>query len=75
MARYPLGGYLVWVVLLGVLLAWESLAWARVTGVPALGDAFRVVMRTPVGRWAIFALWLWTGWHFFIRGWHFFLRA
>jgi len=28
-----------------------------------------------VGRWALFALWLWAGWHFFVRGWHFLLRA
>jgi hypothetical protein len=32
-------------------------------------------MRYPVGRWAVFALWLWFGWHLFVRGWHFFLRA
>jgi hypothetical protein len=32
-------------------------------------------MRYPVGRWALFALWLWVGWHIFIRGWHFLLRA
>jgi hypothetical protein len=75
MARYPLGGYLAWVVLLGVAFAWEGLARAGKTGVPALSDVFRVIMRNRVGRWAVFALWLWAGWHFFIRGWHFFLRA
>jgi hypothetical protein len=25
-------------------------------------------------RWALFALWLWFGWHTFVRGWHFLLR-
>ena len=24
---------------------------------------------------ALFALWLWLGWHIFIRGWHFLLRG
>jgi uncharacterized protein DUF6186 len=75
MARHPLLGYLVWVVLFGAVFAWEGLALARVTGVPTLSDVFRVIMRYPVGRWALFALWLWAGWHFFIRGWHFLLRA
>ncbi len=75
MARYPLIGYLAWVVLIGALFVWEALALAGVTGVPALGSVFRAIMRNPVGRWALFALWLWTGWHFFIRGWHFLLRA
>ena len=62
-------------VLFGAIFAWEGLALARVTGVPTLSDVFRVIMRYPVGRWALFALWLWAGWHFFIRGWHFLLRA
>ena len=26
-------------------------------------------------RWLLFGLWLWVGWHFFIRGWTFFLRG
>jgi hypothetical protein len=34
-----------------------------------------VIMRYPVGRWVLFAFWLWAGWHFFVRGWHFLLRA
>jgi Family of unknown function (DUF6186) len=74
-ARYPLTGYLVWAVLFGALFVWEGLALARVTGVPSLSGAFRVIMRYPPGRWALFALWLWAGWHFFVRGWHFLLRA
>jgi hypothetical protein len=75
MARYPLIGYLAWVVLFGALLVWEGLALAGVTGVPSLSGVFRVIMRYPVGRWVLFALWLWAGWHFFVRGWHFLLRA
>src|ERR1700733_8892357 len=75
MARHPLIGYLVWLGLFGAVFAWEGLALARVTGVPSLSDVFRVIMRYPVGRWMLFAFWLWAGWHFFIRGWHFLLRA
>ncbi len=74
-ARHPVIGYLVWAALFGALFAWEGLALAQVSGYPTLSDAFRVIMRYPVGRWALFALWLWAGWHFFVRGWHFLLRA
>jgi Family of unknown function (DUF6186) len=74
-AQHPVIGYLVWVVLFGALFAWEGLALSHISGVPTLSDAFRVIMRYPFARWALFALWLWFGWHIFIRGWHFLLRA
>ena len=61
--------------LFGALFAWEGLSLARVGSLPTLSYVFRVIIRYPVGRWALFALWLWTGWHFFVRGWHFLLRA
>lgn len=63
------------VPLVGALFAWEGLSLARVASLPTLSDIFRVIMRFPVAQWALFALWLWTGWHFFVRGWHFLLRA
>jgi hypothetical protein len=25
------------------------------------------VMSNPVGRWLVLLLWLWVGWHFFVR--------
>jgi hypothetical protein len=31
-------------------------------------------MTVPLGRVLLFALWLWLGWHLFVRGWSFFLR-
>jgi Family of unknown function (DUF6186) len=75
MTRYPLIGYLAWAILLGALFAWEGLAVAGVTGVPTLRDVFRIILRYRVGRWALFALWLWAGWQLFIRRWLFLLRA
>ena len=74
-AQHPVIGYLVWAVLFGALFAWEGLGLAGVAGCPTLSDVFRLIMRYPAGRWALFALWLWVGWHAFIRGWHFLLRA
>ena len=74
-ARHLLIGYLAWAVLFGALFAWEGLALARVTGVPSFSNVVRVIMRYPVGRWALFALWLWAGWYIFVRRWQFLLRA
>ncbi len=74
-ARHPVLGYLAWAVVFGALFAWEGLALAGVTGIPSLSDAVRLIMRYPVGRWVLFALWLWAGWHGFIRSWRFLLRA
>jgi hypothetical protein len=74
-AQHPVIGYVIWAVLFGALFAWEGLALSHISGVPTLSDAFRAIMRYPFGRWALFALWLWFGWHIFIRSWHFLLRA
>lgn len=77
MARHAVLGYVAWAVIFGALFAWEGIAIARggaASGFPTLSDTARAVMRHPVGRWALFALWLWLGWHTFIRGWHFLLR-
>jgi hypothetical protein len=74
-AQHPVIGYLVWALLFGALFAWEGLALSHLSGVPTLSATFRAIMRYPFGRWALFALWLWFGWHIFVRGWHFLLRA
>jgi hypothetical protein len=68
-ARHPLIGYLAWAVLFGALFAFEGVALAGVSGVPALSDVVRVIMRYPAGRWVLFVLWLWAGWRIFIRPW------
>jgi hypothetical protein len=74
-ADHPVLGYVIWAVLFGALFAWEGLALSHLSSIPTLSDCFRAIMRYPVGRWALFALWLWFGWHIFVRGWHFLLRA
>jgi hypothetical protein len=80
MARNPsehsVIGYLVWAVLFGALFVWEGIGLLRSgDGYPTLSDAIDAVMRYPVARWALFAAWLWWGWHTFVRGWHFLLRG
>jgi hypothetical protein len=65
-----------WIVIVGLALAWEGLglAFGR-EGWPSMSDLFRAVSRPVAGRWILLALWLWLGWHFFVRGWHPLLRG
>jgi hypothetical protein len=35
----------------------------------------RAFMEPIGGRVVLFGLWLWVGWHLFIRGWTFFLKG
>jgi hypothetical protein len=69
-------GLIGWAVLLGLSFAWEGLGlvfgrqhW------PSISDLLRTMSRPVVGRWILLALWLWLGWHLFVRGWHPFLRG
>ncbi len=63
-----------WIVIVAVLLAWQGMALAYSPEWPTLSSIFRALMRPAIGRFVLFALWLWLGWHLFIRGWEFFLR-
>ena len=62
-----------WLVVLALLFALQEIGMAR-EGWPTMSDMFRSFMRPLGGRWLLFGLWLWLGWHLFIRGWEFFLQ-
>jgi hypothetical protein len=62
-----------WSIVLAAFVLWE--ASAVLFRYPRLGDVFGYVTRWRIGRYLLFGMWLWVGWHFFIRGWHFFLRS
>ncbi|HVL82253.1 MAG TPA: DUF6186 family protein [Actinomycetota bacterium] len=58
-----------YVVLVGALLVWEGFGLARGSDDwPTLSDIIRSVT-SPVVRWTVFAVWLWAGWHVFVRTW------
>jgi len=63
-----------WLVIIGALLIWQGFGLLRGPEWPTLSDFFRSFMTVPLGRFVLFGLWLWLGWHLFIRGWSFFLR-
>jgi hypothetical protein len=65
-----------WAVIFALVLTWEGLGLIKENGDwPTISDMFRAVTRPTAGRWLLFALWLWIGWHLFIRGWDFFLAG
>ncbi|RKN42985.1 hypothetical protein D7294_10705 [Streptomyces hoynatensis] len=76
MPEHPFLGYLVWAALLGALFVWEAIGLARAgDSFPTFSQALDALMRYQLGRWVLFAAWLWLGWHAFVRGWHFLLRG
>ena len=58
------GGYVV------LLSAMVVLQLTGVLGrrVPTLGSTLRLVTRWRGGRLSLLAVWLWLGWHLFVRG-------
>jgi hypothetical protein len=65
-----------WAVIFALVLTWEGLGLIKKNGEwPTISDMFRAVTQPTAGRWLLFALWLWIGWHLFIRGWDFFLAG
>ncbi len=68
-------GAIGWAVIFGLVLAWQWIALLRPRdGWPTVSDMLDVVTAHPLGRWVLFAAWLWFGWHLFVRGWDFLLR-
>jgi Family of unknown function (DUF6186)/Family of unknown function (DUF6256) len=69
-------GLIGWAVIFAIMLAWEGVGLVKHHSEwPTLSDMLRAVTRPTAGRWLMFAVWLWIGWHLFIRGWDFFLAG
>ena len=64
-----------WIVILAAVFIWEGIGLAKGTEWPTISDMLRSFMAFPVGRVLMFAMWLWLGWHLFIRHWEFFMRS
>lgn len=66
-------GALGWAVLLGAFLVWEGIGLVRGDDAwPTLSDVLREGTRSWLGRALVFGVWLWAGWHLFVRGWRWF---
>jgi hypothetical protein len=54
---------------------WQGLALVYTPTWPTMSEIFRTAMRPLLGRSIVFGVWLWIGWHLFVRGWSFLLRS
>jgi Family of unknown function (DUF6186) len=63
-----------WIAIFGVLFVWEGIGLTRGSDWPTVSDMVRSLMAFWPTRVFLFAMWLWLGWHLFIRHWEFFLR-
>jgi hypothetical protein len=64
-----------WLIVFGALLGWQALMLALGPPWPSMSSMLRAFMEPVAGRVVLFGLWLWIGWHLFIRGWTLFLRG
>jgi len=68
--------FIGWCVLLAALLVWEAFGLrAPHDSWPTFSDMLHSITRHLIGRWVLFGVWLWVGFHLFVRGWKFFLRG
>jgi hypothetical protein len=64
-----------WILIFLIGCTWEMIGLARGTDWPTVSDMLRAFMSPAWGRALLLAMWLWLGWHLFIRHWEFFLRG
>jgi Family of unknown function (DUF6186) len=64
----PVMGVAVWAAIIAVFLGYQGFCllsdddrW------PPITEIFGDVIRYSPGRWVLFGLWLWLGWHLFVR--------
>ena len=68
-------GYVGWAIVIGLVLAWQGIGLIKLgDDFPSFTDILRTVTQSFVGRWLLFGLWLWMGWHWFAREWERFIR-
>lgn len=63
-----------WVVIVGALFTWQGIGLSCGSEWPVLSDFLRAFTRPTLGRFVLFGVWLWLGWHVFVRDWQLFAR-
>src|SRR5262245_37086699 len=64
----PVMGIAIWTGLLAAFFGYQGFCLAAANNRwPPITDIFRAIISYPIGRSVLFALWLWLGWHLFVR--------
>ena len=58
-----------WLVIVAVLLTWQGIGLIRGDEWPTLTDSSARSCAPALGRVVLFGVWLWLGWHLFVRDW------
>jgi hypothetical protein len=58
--------FVVWGALALLLVATQAVA-VMTRRIPTIADLIKAMTRRPVVRVVLLAVWLWVGWHFFVR--------
>jgi hypothetical protein len=61
-------GYAVYALIAALAIAWGAFTYVRQPRFATLDNILARVMRHRVGRWIMWALWAFVGWHLFVRG-------
>lgn len=61
-------GYAVYALIAALAIAWGVFTQAHRTRYATVDNVIARIMRHPVARWAVWALWAFIGWHLFVRG-------
>jgi hypothetical protein len=61
-------GYTVYALLGLAAVLWGAFTHAHRAIYATLDTVMTRLMRHPVSRWAVWALWAFIGWHLFVRG-------
>ncbi len=64
-----------WLGIFALACLWEGIGLVRGADWPTISDMLRSSMSTLAGRVILLAIWMWLGWHLFLRHWEFFMRA
>ena len=60
---------------MALALVWEGIGLARGADWPTVFDMMRSFMSFWPARLFMLGMWIWLGWHLFIRHWDFFMRT
>jgi Domain of Unknown Function (DUF1206) len=61
-------GYAVYGLIGAFAAFWAAFTHTRNPRYATLDGVFARLMRNPVTRWLVWALWAFIGWHLFVRG-------
>lgn len=61
-------GYAVYALIAALAIGWGAFTYLQRPRFATPDDVLTRVLRHRLGRWVVWALWAFVGWHLFVRG-------